>query len=178
MNANDSWPARMAAAIPSIGSPARSQARARRIFWRSPTRNGAGPSRGTRTPRSVMRAISASLTPARAARPAPVSASMAPSYGGAGSAWPGRRLGDHRAGGAPAGLVLAVVVRLAQAQVQVQGLEHGRQLVGLPATDPGGPLHHHRHPAQGPLVGGEPVGPRGLLQGAADGVQLVRGEPA
>src|SRR5215213_2538709 len=179
MNANDSWPARMAAAIPSIGSPARSQATARRIFWRSPTRNGAGPSRATRTPRAVMRPISASVTPARVARPAAVSASMAPSYGGV----PGRgaapaRLGDQRPGGGPAGLVLLVAALLAQAQLQVQGLEHGRELGGLPAADPGGPLHDHGHPAQGPLVGGEPVGPRGLLEGAADGVQLVRGEPA
>src|SRR5215216_5640443 len=125
MNANDSRPARMAAAIPSIGSPARSQAAARRIFWRSPTRNGAGPSRATRMPRSVMRPISASLTPARVARPAPVSASMAPSYGGAPT---GRDLGDERPGGGPEGLPLLVAALLTQAQVQVEGLEHGRQL--------------------------------------------------
>src|SRR5215218_9016528 len=166
----------MAAAIPSIGSPARSQATARRILWRSPTRKGAGPSRATRMPRSVMRPISPSVTPASSARPAAVSASasMAPSYGGAGTG----RLGDQCPGGAPAGLVLLVAALLAQAQVQVQGLEHGRQLGGLPAADAGGPLHHHGHPAHGPLVGGEPVGPRGLLEGAADRVQLVRGEPA
>jgi hypothetical protein len=64
MNANDSRPARIRPAMASIGSPARSQARARRTLGTSVARNGAGPSRSTRTPRPTRRPISSSVTSA------------------------------------------------------------------------------------------------------------------
>src|SRR4030095_8569805 len=170
MNANDSRPARMAAAIASIGNPARSQAVARRTLGRSTGRTGAGPSRGTRMPRSTRRPISASVTPASLARPAAVRPSMPPSYAAPGS-------GDERSRGAPGALGRLVAALVAQAQVQLEGLEQGLELGRLPAADAGGPLHHLGHAAHGPLVGGEPVGPRGLLEGGPDRVSLVTAEP-
>jgi hypothetical protein len=75
MKANDSRPARMTSAMVSIGRPARSQAVARRTFCTSVVRNGAGPSLGTRTPRSTRRPISASVTSASPARSTAPSAS-------------------------------------------------------------------------------------------------------
>ena len=71
--------ARMAAAIPSIGSPACSQAVARRTFWTSVARNGPAPSLATRMPRSTRRRTSASVTPARSASPCADSPFMSPS---------------------------------------------------------------------------------------------------
>src|SRR4029453_4457392 len=177
MNANDSRPARMTSAMVSIGRPARSQAIARRTFWMSVARNGAGPSLGTRTPRSTMRPIWASVPSAGpAGRPSAAAPSASESMAAILSAARGtpgeERLGDPGPGDA---LVALVAALLAQVQVQPEGLEQGRQLGRLPAPDAGRPLHDHGHPAQGPLVGGEPVGPRGLLEGALDRVQLVGG---
>src|SRR4030095_9378780 len=142
MNATDSRPARMTSAMVSIGRPARSQASARRPCWMSVARNGAGPSLGTRTPRSTMRPISASVTsasPARSAAPS-ASESMAAILP-AGRGTPGEeRLGDP---GPDDALVALVAALLAQVQVQPEGLEQGRQLGRLPAPDAGRPLHDH-----------------------------------
>ena len=76
MKAKDRCPARMALAMPSIGRPPSSHARATRIFRTSTARKGATrPWRGTRTPWVTSRWISSIPTPGLAASSAPDSSS-------------------------------------------------------------------------------------------------------
>ena len=135
-----------------------------------------------------MRPISASLTPASSASSAPVSASMAaivrprgrlrPTIDGSDRRGRSGRSGQETLVAAGRRLARLVAALVAQVEVEVEGLEQAQELGRLPAADAGGPLHDHGHPAQGPVVGGEPVGLRGLLEGALDGVELVGGQPA